>query len=792
MLSNLTKAGTLKYLTPRLSRFLVPNSLSFTITDFRDNSSRLCNKVKEVFNGKTIIVRSSAIDEDGSVNTLAGEYDSVLNVPSDNLSLILDAVNLVIVSYNKKGNCDQDNEILIQEMISDVSMSGVVFTHDMHTGAPYYVINYDDVSGLTDTVTSGDSEYSNRTLYIYRSSTNSVHSSRFKTLLFAIQELEQVIESQFLDIEFALDKDLTPYLLQVRSITTQPNWNRAVTKQIDCTLNSVKLFVKSRFKRMSGVYGKTTVLGQMPDWNPIEMIGRTPRALAASLYQVLITDHAWRIAREKMGYMVPTGHPLMVMLAGQPFIDTRLSFHSYLPKSIPSEIGEKLVNRWVEALKSSPELHDKVEFDVAITAYSFDFDEKIEKLVGDALTSAEKKIFKEAHLQQIKRLLGEEGSGTISSALDKINILNDRNINKTNDANQLSLSSLFTMVDECIHLGTVPFAILARHGFIAKTILLSLNRIGIISNEDVVKIQEGVHTVASELVDDMISFQTGVLSDSEFMEIYGHLRPGTYDIISKRYDQMKDMVKSSASKVNHKKHVKIFEFSHNQQRQINFLLKKDSIGVSANNLLEYISKAIMAREYGKFVFTRSVSSILEFLAMFGKKNGLSREEVSHIPIDTFLNLTKNNNEKNTEDFLRKISRKELHKHEVSVAIRFPQLLTDKHGVYVIPFQVSHPNFITKKKITAPCIVLRSETYDIKLNEKIVIIEGADPGFDWIFSQNIAGLITKYGGVNSHMAIRCSEFGIPAAIGCGEQRFDMLLKSSHAHLDCSSGLINPTH
>jgi phosphohistidine swiveling domain-containing protein len=187
-----------------------------------------------------------------------------------------------------------------------------------------------------------------------------------------------------------------------------------------------------------------------------------------------------------------------------------------------------------------------------------------------------------------------------------------------------------------------------------------------------------------------------------------------------------------------------------------------------------------------------VSSILEFLAMFGKKNGLSREEVSHIPIDTFLNLTKNNNEKNTEDFLRKISRKELHKHEVSVAIRFPQLLTDKHGVYVIPFQVSHPNFITKKKITAPCIVLRSETYDIKLNEKIVIIEGADPGFDWIFSQNIAGLITKYGGVNSHMAIRCSEFGIPAAIGCGEQRFDMLLKSSHAHLDCSSGLINPTH
>ena len=44
-----------------------------------------------------------------------------------------------------------------------------------------------------------------------------------------------------------------------------------------------------------------------------------------------------------------------------------------------------------------------------------------------------------------------------------------------------------------------------------------------------------------------------------------------------------------------------------------------------------------------------------------------------------------------------------------------------------------------------------------LRNKIVLIEGADPGFDWIFSQNIAGLITKYGGANSHMAIRSAEF-----------------------------------
>ena len=49
-----------------------------------------------------------------------------------------------------------------------------------------------------------------------------------------------------------------------------------------------------------------------------------------------------------------------------------------------------------------------------------------------------------------------------------------------------------------------------------------------------------------------------------------------------------------------------------------------------------------------------------------------------------------------------------------------------------------------------------------------MIENADPGFDWIFGSKILGLITKYGGVNSHMAIRCAELEIPVAIGCGEQ------------------------
>ena len=74
--------------------------------------------------------------------------------------------------------------------------------------------------------------------------------------------------------------------------------------------------------------------------------------------------------------------------------------------------------------------------------------------------------------------------------------------------------------------------------------------------------------------------------------------------------------------------------------------------------------------------------------------------------------------------------------------------------------------------------------------RIIIIERADPGFDWIFTQNIAGLVTKFGGANSHMAIRCAELNLPAAIGCGEQIFDRLLKANSIELDCSKGIVEP--
>ena len=119
----------------------------------------------------------------------------------------------------------------------------------------------------------------------------------------------------------------------------------------------------------------------------------------------------------------------------------------------------------------------------------------------------------------------------------------------------------------------------------------------------------------------------------------------------------------------------------------------------------------------------------------------------------------------------------------------PPLLTSEKDFDIISYPLSKPNFVTKKKIKSEIIQIKKIIDTQNISTKVILLENADPGFDWIFSYNISGLITKYGGVASHMAIRCAELNLPAAIGCGEILYEKLQKSSKILLDCENSQIS---
>ena len=134
-------------------------------------------------------------------------------------------------------------------MIQNTNLSGVIFTHNLNSGAPYYVINYDDISGLTNTVTSGASEYSNRSLYIYIEKINKMKSPRFKKIINCVRELEKVLSSKYLDIEFACDKNLNIFLLQVREIAKAKPWNKILEKEFNNTVSNTNSKIINIFKK---------------------------------------------------------------------------------------------------------------------------------------------------------------------------------------------------------------------------------------------------------------------------------------------------------------------------------------------------------------------------------------------------------------------------------------------------------------------------------------------------------------------------------------------------------------
>lgn len=72
---------------------------------------------------------------------------------------------------------------------------------------------------------------------------------------------------------------------------------------------------------------------------------------------------------------------------------------------------------------------------------------------------------------------------------------------------------------------------------------------------------------------------------------------------------------------------------------------------------------------------------------------------------------------------------------------------------------------------------------------VIVLEAADPGYDWVFAHSPGALVTAYGGANSHMAIRCAELGVPAAIGVGPQAHAVVAAARSVAVDAAAGRVD---
>ena len=212
-------------------------------------------------------------------------------------------------------------------------------------------------------------------------------------------------------------------------------------------------------------------------------------------------------------------------------------------------------------------------------------------------------------------------------------------------------------------------------------------------------------------------------------------------------------------------------------------MKKNKIEINEKKLISFIKKAIFNREYSKFIFTKCIDEIFYNLIKFGKKYKISREQLAYLDIQSILGLHDQLSPINIIKQIKYEIKRNKYLYEKNSKIQLPETIISWKDLFVYEKNLSTGNFITQKRINGKSFELKNIKNLNKIKNKIVLIEHADPGYDFIFSKQIKGLITKYGGQNSHMSIRCAELSIPAVIGIGEEQYNLIKNNNTITIDC---------
>ena len=762
-----TKAESLEAVAPLLRTARVLPQVRFSVGDWRSDAAGVLAALSAApWGSGRIIVRSSARGEDGAASSQAGKYDSVLGVAGS--TAVAQAIEQVIDSFAGEGS--DDDQIFVQPMLDRVAMAGVVFSRSL-SGGPYFIINYDDCSGLTDRVTGGGGD-NLKTFFCLKSRPDACPPS-LAPVIDLVRELEDLLACDAIDVEFAVGKGGELYLLQVRPLAGDCQ-ERVVDAKVDAALAEIARKVELLSRPHPFLHGNRAIFGVMPDWNPAEMIGLRPYPLSLSLYRELITDAIWAYQRDNYGYKNLRSFPLLVSFHGLPYIDVRVDFNSFIPHDVSDDLAGRLVNYYIDRLHADPHLHDKVEFEIIFSCYTLDLPKRMGRLAESGFSPEDVAELSAALRRLTNRIMHPETAlwrrdrAKIDLLAQRLPIISNAKLDK--------ISRIYWLLEDCKRYGTLPFAGLARAGFIAVQMLQSLVEVGVLTAEDKATFLGSVDTVASRIGGDFAG-----LPKSEFLARYGHLRPGTYDILSPRYDEAPDLYFDWSSARPPAATPPRFALSIEQLRHIERLLKEHELEIDVLSLIEFIRAGIEGRETSKFVFTRTVSDALSLIKQLGEDHGLSAEDCAFLDYNAIRALYSESG--SVREVLWESAARGRERHALTRSLVLPPVITAPEQVIAFHLPPTRPNFITRKSVTAPVAGIDEppETFA----GKILFVPSADPGFDWIFTRHIGGLVTQFGGANSHMAIRSGELGIPAVIGAGEELFRRWRTARKLCLDCAN-------
>ena len=203
----------------------VPRGFVCTAKANKNNIYNMYNKLKL----DKVAVRSSAICEDGTQNSYAGQFETFLNINKEGIIKSIEKCYESNRSENIKGYINEKNiidentkvSVIVQEMI-DGDISGVMFTKNPVTGADTIII--ESVLGLGEKLVQGEATPTqiiinkNALIIENKIGIEMLSKNEIESLTKIGLEVERFFKAPQ-DIEWCL-KDGKIYVLQTRNITT--------------------------------------------------------------------------------------------------------------------------------------------------------------------------------------------------------------------------------------------------------------------------------------------------------------------------------------------------------------------------------------------------------------------------------------------------------------------------------------------------------------------------------------------------------------------------------------------
>ena len=544
-----------------------------------------------------------------------------------------------------------------------------------------------------------------------------------------------------------IDSNSSPLLLQVRPLMEKKVYKDLIFTEKKVIEQNVKKYEALK-ETTNDRFGVNQLFSNMSDMNPAEMIGKKPDNVAFGLYKFMFTDSTWNIQRGEFGYRKYKPAKLMELFNNVAYINVNHSLNSFLTRSLQVDSCEKIIQHQLEKLKENPHLHDSIEFNISRSSYVFD-------------TEGEFAI-------EYKDIISPEEIHKWHQDLIEIDSLNKSTLEKNNK----TMLKAFSLLDGNFDYSkkenikfirdnmALPFTHHSRLGFVYFAQVNSILRKDVITEAQKNSLLLSVKSISTKMKSDAYQVKLGKKSLSSFLDIYGHIRAGNYNLSSsnlKNNLEFTELLVHNSEPQDENISLQKVIFSN-----IDKYFELNNIPYTASAWVEMFQTAIATRENSKFYYTKGIDGILNEI----DKQNISDEEL-------FQRLNIEFNQENTINLDLKNT-------------LMPDLISSSDDFYLYEEMSKDGNYIGQGTVSGKVLLLdnySNQPYD--LDNKIVVIPAADPGWDWIFNYKIKSLITQYGGPNSHMAIRCAEHNIPAILGVGESNFSMISTSQSLSIDFSN-------